>query len=735
MRRTLVFLTLLTAMVTQIAAQQVLYFHYKNGQSFACEVSDISFITYDKSPGSDDYDIQVIYFKDNTSQEIPFSKVDSVGFNAPAPVLKDNAVVLDASFEDYIIKGDTVSFTMRKDTPASKRPKVGNVVGSTFDNEVFADGIIARVTGITETAEGINYTCEKATIEDVYDEIFYYGYGNIYQDPETNAESAPQQAKSNLEMKTGIDLWKFRRNVSTPQIIFDDYTGKFNTDFGTTGRVKMYLHKPKGGDMYARFNICSDMNATVGSSMSGRNGGVNVTKLLDLPLGIIATPIPVLFFKPSLQFGFYNEAFAELRYTSQSTLSYDCEFQVTYEKGQWDATTLKNDFTASIDQLSLSLNGWYGMGFEPKLFLSVSGTQTGVSLAFRGGMQLNANFEMDFKDYLEDGSLYSAIKDSKLSVTIPVKALLGAQAGLFSKAAGVDITFLTLSFPLFQAYFVPNINYASVDDLGSGRYHAVAAISPRDLLPWEQVELGFGVFDDDNKLVEKTYLVTYSNQNKPNKIETTFNLESGRDYKIAPLLKLFGYDVRADRSTAVVPGEAVDLGLSVKWSSTNLGADAIYKVGDAYYWGTLIPSSNYDVSQYNPITHDFYDGIVPHEISGMSAYAPCLQWGKGWRLPTKAEWEELIQRCTFEAVDAIPRPDYDAQYITWGVKVTGPNGNHIYIPANVAHWTGTVNQLPDQNPVPWAAYFATYVMNPDVEFSWKGGIQQRYLIRPVCAGN
>ncbi len=148
MRRTIVFLALLGTMVAQIVAQQpqALYFHYKNGESFACEPSDISFITYDKSGASDEYDIQVIYFNDGSYQEIDFANVDSVGFNAPVPKLNEGALVLDKKFEDYIIKGDTVSFTMRLDTPADLRPKVGNVVGSTWDNTVFEHGIMARVT-------------------------------------------------------------------------------------------------------------------------------------------------------------------------------------------------------------------------------------------------------------------------------------------------------------------------------------------------------------------------------------------------------------------------------------------------------------------------------------------------------------------------------------------------------------------------------------------------------------
>lgn len=44
------------------------------------------------------------------------------------------------------------------------------------------------------------------------------------------------------------------------------------------------------------------------------------------------------------------------------------------------------------------------------------------------------------------------------------------------------------------------------------------------------------------------------------------------------------------------------------------------------------------------------------------------KWGGGWRMPTDDEFYELVTRCTWEL-------DHN------GYKVTGPNGNHIFLPA------------------------------------------------------
>lgn len=729
MKRTALLLMLLSAMALQIAAQetgmQAIYFHYKNGQSFACAADDISFITYDKSPGSEDYDIQVIYFKDNTYSEINMKQVDSVAFKDPVPKMVENGVLLDEKYEDYIIKGDTVSFTMRKDTPAGLRPKVGDVVGSTFDNAVFEDGIVARVTAVNETADGIVYSCEKADIEDFYEEIFYYGYGDIYQTNEPSSASR-LKAKGDWELKGDKQLWHHEVKVTPPTLTVDDYTVGLGIQAETNGKVKMYLHKPKGGKLYARFNFSTDFEAGLNASITGRNGSSKANPIVPpITLGVIATPCPIIFFKPELQLNWYFDAFAEMKGTFKASMDYDGEIEVTLDNGAWNAKAVRNVFNAGVDEFSLSINGWYGIGIEPKIFVSLSGTKTGIGLANRTGLQLTGNLKMDFVNYLADGSLYESVKDSKLSVSLPIKGILSAQAGLFSdKVKAASLTFVTQNTPLYEGYMLPDFNYMSADDMGGGKYQATASLTPRDLLPWENVQIGFAAFDSDNRLVDKKYVDTYSASNKPSLISTTFDLASGQDYTLAPILNIFGCDIRADRATPVVPGEAVDLGLSVKWSSTNVGASQIYERGYTYQWGMTVPAYTYDGGEMN---YPYMQTTMPNDISG-TGYDVSTRWGEGWSMPTLGQWEELLEKCTIEAVSAIPRPDN--LYPTVGVKVTGPNGNHIYIPANVGHWTATRD--PEHTHY---GYYVGFRVNGN-QVTIEKGVHSGYftfLIRPICS--
>ena len=113
----------------------------------------------------------------------------------------------------------------------------------------------------------------------------------------------------------------------------------------------------------------------------------------------------------------------------------------------------------------------------------------------------------------------------------------------------------------------------------------------------------------------------------------------------------------------------VDLGLSVKWATCNVGASSPFDPGDYFAWGeiSIDPGENYkiDDTQGDIAGNPFYD-------------AARANWGGSWRMPTKAELEELKDRCTW----------------TWtkeengdnGYLVKGPNGKSIFVLAAGGHY-------------------------------------------------
>ena len=123
----------------------------------------------------------------------------------------------------------------------------------------------------------------------------------------------------------------------------------------------------------------------------------------------------------------------------------------------------------------------------------------------------------------------------------------------------------------------------------------------------------------------------------------------------------------------------VDLGLSVKWATYNVGADTPEETGDLYAWGETSVKNKYTASNYayiydTKIGNSYYSLYSLHGPIGGSKYDVAYQkWKYPWSMPTPENFEELINECTWKSV---------TQNGVKGKKVTGPNGNSIFLPNN-----------------------------------------------------
>lgn len=112
---------------------------------------------------------------------------------------------------------------------------------------------------------------------------------------------------------------------------------------------------------------------------------------------------------------------------------------------------------------------------------------------------------------------------------------------------------------------------------------------------------------------------------------------------------------------------AVDLGLSVKWASFNIGAKSEEETGLLLGWGDVTGLNTSKDLNYFPSLYPNGDIVSTKYDFAKSS------WGDLWRMPSAKEIKELIEQCAWETCT-----DDNEQVI--GFKVTGPNGNFIYLP-------------------------------------------------------
>ena len=137
----------------------------------------------------------------------------------------------------------------------------------------------------------------------------------------------------------------------------------------------------------------------------------------------------------------------------------------------------------------------------------------------------------------------------------------------------------------------------------------------------------------------------------------------------------YGYEVSfktleeiIDDGVSINGYEYVDLGLpsGLRWATCNIGAASPYESGDYFAWGEI--NSKAEFTEANCTSY----GLNMKDIAGDPQYdAARANWGATWKVPSKSDFEELLNECTWEWIVINGKGCK---------KVTGPNNNYIILP-------------------------------------------------------
>ena len=174
----------------------------------------------------------------------------------------------------------------------------------------------------------------------------------------------------------------------------------------------------------------------------------------------------------------------------------------------------------------------------------------------------------------------------------------------------------------------------------------------------------------DSEVWKYSKMLTFSS-----KVKSVSSLERWKGLCVRPVYGEQNTDFWGlSYATGYINGYAyVDLGLSVKWALTNMGATNYYDYGDYYAWGETSPKDYFDES--TSLTY----GLDLDDISGDPTYdAAAANWGDTWRMPTKAEFQELMK---------LGHPSATTNGIS-GRLITGSNGNALFLPMEEGYMNG-----------------------------------------------
>lgn len=191
-----------------------------------------------------------------------------------------------------------------------------------------------------------------------------------------------------------------------------------------------------------------------------------------------------------------------------------------------------------------------------------------------------------------------------------------------------------------------------------------------------------------------------------------------------------GISIRPVKGPGVpVPNNCVDLGLGsgLLWAKCNLGTTEPTELGDYYAWGETSTKKKYYSDNYKHfkidggikvLKYNEKDGKTVLDLNDDAARANI---GAGYRIPTKEDWEELLEDCKWEAVTTtlseIIDPSQTKVIARW--KVTGPSGNSIVLPMTSGFRGDGWGVQPDND-----TYYTTANLYPADELSDKDKYQK-----------
>ena len=192
----------------------------------------------------------------------------------------------------------------------------------------------------------------------------------------------------------------------------------------------------------------------------------------------------------------------------------------------------------------------------------------------------------------------------------------------------------------------------------------------------------------------------------------------------------------------------VDLGLpsGTLWATCNLGAEKPEDYGNYYAWGETQPKDYYYWSTYKYCGGEGRTTLTKYccdSVYGYNGYtdnltvllpeddAAKVNWGNGWRMPTKEEWRELNNNTT---------SIWTTQSGVDGRLFTASNGNSLFLPAAGRCWG---NEL--DNAGCDGFFLSSSLDMRDPSCAWYFGFNSNYhgvdgqyriggfTVRPVCS--
>ena len=673
------------SVVLPVSAQEAFYIYRNDGQFNAFFNDEVDSIIYSKialdNTLCDDYVVQEVYTADSLYR-IPLAAIDSVGFVTPETVYKSGVTDIAENLWQYVITATDSTLLLQSSTPSKLIPQKGDKLVYTEMTETFPAGFAGEVSSVTTNADGIFVSCVAVDLEEIFDT--YYGVTTT-NNPQTR--SVYNSGRQIIAPGTFSLPTKWLEQLSASCDLKDDYaldaSFSFRMDVTPKFGVSAMVIIDRIHGTYYTISCIGDYHLSQNISFSG-----SLSYSRDFKIDIPQAPIPLC---PFVKFYFEPGLFvqSEVQGVLNQTWGQHYRSAFLYEYSSKGEEVLKPVNKMFMVGNSYSgeamITGSIAAGAYAECGFAISDKKfTNVHLRAEGGYELESNavvYKKEVNTALASTAIYDRLKDSRISVN----KFYGASV----EAEFMDKYTLSFELPLGKKENILNVahvpSFSGMQAVGNEQDKTSAMVSTTAtgacFLP---LRVGLLINDKNGNDIGRMYHGEKHYINNTPYSHQFSGLESGETYSAHPIVHAYGIEMLASPSASFTldnldkkeedkptPGEMIDLGLSVKWASHNVGASSPEGFGGYYAWGETEEKSDYSLETYKYYQNGSWINIGSN-ISGTQYDVAHVKWGGSWRMPTLDEIIELVENCSWK---------WTTYNGVEGQLVTGPNGNSIFLPA------------------------------------------------------
>lgn len=558
MKRLILLTALAVACALQLNAQEAFYIYRNDGQFNAFFHEEVDSIVYSNidldSLLHDEYVVQEVYTEDSIYR-IPLVAIDSVGFVKPKTRFQPGVRRIEELCEQYLNGAEGMTLTFKGNMPSGVRPKRGEILAFLdYGNPILENGFIGRVGKMETIGDNLVVTCDSVnSIKEIFSQ--FIAVEEIAADNggghRVRRSSEKLHEVTLFKIDSDINLFEFSKEIGDLDLSF---SGNFHV--GDECNLKME-YKIDEKDEYVKATFTNTFDFGLNFELKGEIG--TSKENLSHPLAKVYFPADFPVFECSCSWGTFFRA--SLSCALSGGISGESSFgcSIEYHNGKYTGTTFgnKNKPTYEVNfDANLSIEGEMHLGPMFETYLGTVkwlGAYAGFALDIYAGPKLSASINADLTQIASQTKVYNMLKDSNIGLTIVAVDIEGKvkEKGLFDKETTDLYTFLQvpLSFLKYDFYLFPEFSDLLLETDKKNHLIGIKTEVSRDVI-YPQV-LGFGLFDEENKLKGKWYRTDKKYYMNYNTLEGEIaNIGLGK-YTVRPLIQLWDYDIPASPSEEV----------------------------------------------------------------------------------------------------------------------------------------------------------------------------------------